>query len=108
MLRFYRDWIAEAPDDLMTIVIHRKAPPLPTSCRQELHGKPVVVVVCCWCGDLEEGERVLRPLKSFGSPVLDVCVPKPFLEHQAMFDPSFPPGWWYYLRPATSPSCRTT
>ena len=29
VLRFYRDWIADAPDDLMTIVIHRKAPPLP-------------------------------------------------------------------------------
>ena len=28
VLRFYRDWIAEAPDELMTIVIHRKAPPL--------------------------------------------------------------------------------
>lgn len=28
MLRFYRDWVAEAPEELMTIVIHRKAPPL--------------------------------------------------------------------------------
>src|SRR3954453_4672715 len=29
VLRFYRDWIAQAPDELMTIVVHRKAPPLP-------------------------------------------------------------------------------
>ena len=29
LLRFYRDWSAEAPDELMTIVIQRKAPPLP-------------------------------------------------------------------------------
>ena len=43
MLRFYRDWIADAPDELMTIVVHRKAPPLPFV-PEELHGKPVVMV----------------------------------------------------------------
>jgi FAD/FMN-containing dehydrogenase len=97
VLRFYRDWVAEAPDELMTIVIHRKAPPLPFV-PPEPHGKPVVTVACCWAGDIEEGERFIRPLKEFGSPVLDACVPKPFLTHQAMFDPSFPAGRWYYFR----------
>jgi FAD/FMN-containing dehydrogenase len=97
VLRFYRDWIAAAPDDLMTIVIHRKAPPLPFI-PPELHGKPVVAVVCCYAGSVEEGEEAVAPLKTFGSPVLDLCEPKPFLEHQAMFDPSFPHGQWYYMR----------
>jgi hypothetical protein len=97
LLRFYRDWIAEAPDDLMTIVVHRKAPPLPFV-PAEMHGKLVVAVICCYAGDIEDGEKVVRPLKEFGSPVLDACVPKPFLEHQAMFDPSYPHGWWYYMR----------
>jgi hypothetical protein len=41
---------------------------------------------------------VLKPLKEFGSPLLDLCVPKPFVEHQAMFDPTFPHGRWYYFR----------
>ncbi len=97
VLRFYREWIADAPDELMTIVVHRKAPPLP-AVPPELHGKPVVAVVCCYAGPVEDGERVVRPLKAFGSPVLDLCAPKPFLAHQAMFDPSFPSGWWYYFR----------
>ena len=97
LLRFYRDWIAHAPDDLMTIVIHRKAPPL-DFVPAELHGELVTAVVCCYSGPVEEGEKVLRPLKAFGSPVLDLCKPKPYLEHQAMFDPSFPHGWWYYMR----------
>ena len=97
LLRFYRDWIAQAPDDLMTIVIHRKAPPL-DFVPAELHGELVTAVVCCYSGPVEEGEKVLRPLKAFGSPVLDLCKPKPYLEHQAMFDPSFPHGWWYYMR----------
>ena len=97
VLRFYRDWVADAPDELMTIVVHRKAPPLPFV-PQELHGKPVVSVICCWAGDVDAGQRFVRPLKEFGSPVLDLCVPKPFLTHQAMFDPSFPPGRWYYFK----------
>ena len=97
VLRFYREWIAEAPDELMTIVVHRKAPPLPFV-PPELHGKLVVAVVCCYAGTVEEGERVVKPLKAFGQPVLDVCQPKPFLAHQAMFDLSFPHGWWYYMR----------
>ena len=97
VLRFYRDWVAEAPDELMTIVIHRKAPPLPIV-PEELHGKPVVMVVCCWAGDLEEGEKFIRPLREFGPPVADVCVPKPYLAHQAMLDPSFVPGRWYYFK----------
>jgi FAD/FMN-containing dehydrogenase len=97
VLRFYRDWIAEAPDELMTIVVHRMAPALPFV-PQELHGKPVVAVTCCYCGPIDEGERVVEPLKRFGSPVLDLCQPKPFVAHQAMFDPSFRHGWWYYMR----------
>jgi FAD/FMN-containing dehydrogenase len=97
VLRFYRDWIAAAPEDLMTIVIHRKAPPLPFI-PSELHGKPVVAVVCCYAGSVEEGKEVVAPLKAFGSPVLDLCEPKPFLEHQSMFDPSYPHGQWYYMR----------
>jgi len=97
VLRFYRDWIAEAPDELMTIVIHRKAPPLPFV-PAELHGELVVAVVCCYAGPIEDGERVVRPLREFGHPVLDLCEPKPYLQHQAMFDPSFPHGRWYYMR----------
>jgi hypothetical protein len=97
VLRFYRDWVANAPDELMTIVVHRKAPPLPFV-PQELHGKPVVMVICCWAGDVDEGEKFIRPLRDFGSPVADLCVPKPYLAHQSMFDPSFVPHRWYYFK----------
>jgi len=81
----------------MTIVLHRKAPPL-DFVPSELHGKLVVAVACCWAGPVDEGMEVVRPLKAFGSPVLDLCEPKPYLTHQAMFDPSFPHGRWYYMR----------
>ena len=97
VLRFYRDWTAEAPDELMTMVVHRRAPAV-SYIPAELRGQPVVAVVSCYAGPVDDGEKVIRPLKAFGSPVLDLCRPKPFVEHQAMFDPSYPPGWWYYMR----------
>jgi hypothetical protein len=92
LLRFYRAWSAEAPDELMTLVVQRKALPLP-SIPRELHGKQLVSVSCCHTGPIEEGERVVRPLRAFGSPVLDLCEPKPYVARQAMFDPAFPHGW---------------
>ncbi len=97
VLRFYRDWITDVPEELTTIVVHRMMPPLPVI-PPDLHGKPVVTVICCYAGPVEEGEKVIRPMKEFGSPILDLCTPKPFTAHQAMFDPSFPQGWWYYFR----------
>lgn len=96
-LRFYRDWISDCPDELMTIVFQRKAPDLP-QVPSDLVGKRLVGIAACYAGPVEDGDRVLRPLKSFGSPVLDRCEPKPFIEHQAMMDASYPHGWWYYVR----------
>jgi FAD/FMN-containing dehydrogenase len=97
VLRFYRDWITDVPDELTTIVVHRKAPPVPFV-PAELHGKLLVSVTVCYAGPIGDGEKVVRPLRQFGSPVLDLCAPKPFLEHQSMFDSSLPPGYWYYFR----------
>jgi FAD/FMN-containing dehydrogenase len=58
VLRFYRDWIATVPDEYMSLVVLRQAPALPIV-PPDLVGKPVVGVVSCWCGDLDEGARVL-------------------------------------------------
>jgi FAD/FMN-containing dehydrogenase len=97
VLRFYRDWVAACPDELMTIVVQRRAPALPVV-PPELVGRRVVGVAVCYAGPVEEGQKVLRPLKEFGSPVLDLCQAKPYLAHQQMLDPGFRHGWWYYVR----------
>jgi hypothetical protein len=97
VLRFYRDWIAGCPDELMTIVVQRLAPALPVV-PPELVGRPVIAVAACYAGDIDDGERVLRPMRGVGSPVLDLFAPKPFLDHQQFFDPSYRHGWWYYFR----------
>jgi FAD binding domain/Berberine and berberine like len=99
VLRFYRKWIEEVPDELTTIVTCRRVLPVPTV-PEELHGRHVVIVGSCYAGPVEEGEKVLKPMREFGSPLLDVCAPRPFVEHQAMLDPAFPHGWSYYIRSA--------
>jgi FAD/FMN-containing dehydrogenase len=97
VLRHYRDLVADAPDELSTIVNLRMAPPLPFI-PEELHGRPVVTVAVCYAGDLERGEAVLAPLRSFGSPLVDAVGPRPYVELQRMFDPSVPHGWHYHWR----------
>lgn len=97
VLRFYRDWITDVPDELSTMLNFRKAPVSPLI-PEDLQGKPIVAVICTYAGSVEEGEAVVRPLKAFGSVVHDLCKPKPFVAHQAMLDPGLPHGWWYYCR----------
>jgi FAD/FMN-containing dehydrogenase len=97
VLRFYREWIKEVPDELTTIVTHRRILPAPTI-PDELHGKHVVVVGTCYAGPVEEGLSVVKPLREFGSPLLDGCSAMAFTKHQSLLDPSFPHHWWYYIR----------
>ncbi len=99
VVRFYRDWADSAPDELTTAVILRRAPAVNLVPRS-LHGQPVVGVVSCWAGPLDQGERVLEPMRRFGSRVVDLCAPRPFVEHQALLDPSFPPGIWVHSKAA--------
>lgn len=97
VLRFYRDWIADCPDELMTIVAMRKLPAIPGA-STDMVGRQVIAVVACYAGPVEDGEKVMKPLKSFGAPVLDACMPKPYVDHQRTFDPSFKHGAWYYVK----------
>jgi FAD/FMN-containing dehydrogenase len=102
LLRFYRGYIADAPDELSTIFNLRRAPSLPLI-PPELHGRPVAMVVVCHAGTLAEGEAVLRPLRAFGSPIVDAIVARPYTELQSMFDATVPHGWHYYWKSSELP-----
>lgn len=97
VLRFYRDWAADSPDELMTIAVQRLAPALPVV-PADLVGRPVIAVAACFAGDVEQGEQVFRPLRAQGTPVLDLIAPKRFIDHQQLFNLSFRHGCWYYVR----------
>jgi len=102
VLRFYRDFIADAPDELTTIFNLRRAPSQPLL-PPEIHGRPVVMVAACDAGPVEDGARVLRPLRTFGSPLIDAIGAKPYTTFQGLFDGAVPHGWHYYWK---SSSCR--
>ena len=55
-------------------------------------GIPAVAVIACYCGDLTEGEKVLRPLGAFGSPMLYEIQRMPFPQMQTLLDAAFPDG----------------
>lgn len=97
ILGFLRDFVAEAPDEVGIMANLRLAPPLPVI-PAELHGKPIVALVPMYTGTIEEGEKVLQPIKQFGTPVLDTVAPKPYVAHQKMFDPAVPHGLHYYWK----------
>jgi FAD/FMN-containing dehydrogenase len=87
----YRRFVAEAPDELTTWVVLRKAPPLPFL-PEDWHGKEVMVMAACYAGDMAAGERAMAPLRSLGEPIVDVVSPHPFVGWQAAFDPLLTPG----------------
>jgi FAD/FMN-containing dehydrogenase len=93
----YREWASDAPADLTTALIVRRAPAVDLIPR-ELHGRHVIGVACCWVGSPEVGKGVLEPMRRFGTPVADLVALRPFVEHQGMLDPSFPHGIWIYSK----------
>jgi len=97
VLRAYRDAVAEAPDELTTILVLRRVPPVPLY-PEEHHGRAVVNVSACYAGDLTEGERVVAPLRRLGTPLYDLLEPRPFVALQGMNDASVPWGLGYYWK----------
>jgi FAD/FMN-containing dehydrogenase len=103
LLRHYRNFIAEASDELATIVVLRHAPPA-APMPPAIHGRPVCLIVVCWTGDHEEGERALAPLRNFERPLFDGVAVRPYLELQSAFDAGAPHGWHSYWKSCELPS----
>lgn len=98
VLRYYRDFCAQAPDELTVWAVLRKAPPLPFL-PEEVHGTEVVVLAAMYAGsDMAEGEKVLAPLRAYGNPIADVIGPHTFVGFQAAFDPLLTPGFRNYWK----------
>jgi FAD/FMN-containing dehydrogenase len=78
-------------------------PPTLPSLPEEVHGRPVVMVGACYAGSPNEGAEVVRPLKQFGRPIVDLLEPKPYTALQSMFDPLVPHGWHRYWKSVELP-----
>jgi FAD/FMN-containing dehydrogenase len=88
VFRNYRSFMATAPEELTAYAGLISTP----------DGTPAVAVVVCYCGDLAEGERVIRPLRGFGSPFVDAVQPLALPAMQKLFDDSFPDGTYNYWK----------
>ena len=86
VLRKYREFMAQAPDELLVWCVLRKAPPLPFL-PQEAHGKDVIVLAFCYAGDPAEGEKLVAPLHKLGAPVGAHVGAQPYTAWQQAFDP---------------------
>jgi FAD/FMN-containing dehydrogenase len=82
VIRHFRDYMQSAPDELTCYAALLHGP----------DGTPLVGLIPCYCGEIAEGERVLKPLRAFGTPVVDAIQPLPFPAMQALLAPSFPDG----------------
>jgi FAD/FMN-containing dehydrogenase len=97
VLRFYRDFVADAPDELGTIIRLGTIPPLP-GVGDELHYRPAIAVASCYAGPLEDGERAVGALRRFGTPLVDLVGPTLYVDHQTGIDDTVPHGWHYYWK----------
>jgi hypothetical protein len=61
-------------------------------------GTPVAGVVVCYNGSISEGERVLKPLRAFRSPLVDQISPMPYTGAQQLVDAFYPPGIQEYCK----------
>lgn len=92
-LRFYRDLMATAPDELIVYALFLTSP----------DGTPLFALAVCYVGPVETGEPALRPVRSFGRPVADSVRPMSYLEIQTMFDGGFPAGRLNYWKSSVLP-----
>ena len=97
LLRFYRDFAADAPDELGSVVRLGTVPPLQVI-PEDLHRRPAIAVICCYTGAVEEGERAVRPLRRFGRPLVDLLEPSSYAAFQCGFDDTVLHGWHYYWK----------
>jgi FAD/FMN-containing dehydrogenase len=95
VLRHCRDFMDEAPEELVVFETLMTAPPEPPF-PAELQGRPALGLGIAYAGDLEEGARVLRPLREYGPPALDLLGPMSHPALQEMLDPTAPHGMRNY------------
>ena len=97
VLEMYRTLAEQSPPELTLVTMIRPAPPAPWL-PKEWHGQPIVAVLACYSGKLEDGERIVAPIKSFGKPLGDVIVRRPYAQMQTLLDAAQPKGRRYYWK----------
>jgi hypothetical protein len=88
-LQFYRDYTEAAPDEVSSFAILGTIP-MTESYSEEVRNQPYVLLAALYAGSVEEGKRVLQPLREFDTPLLDFSAPMPYVQVQALLDEDYP------------------
>jgi FAD/FMN-containing dehydrogenase len=91
VLRFYREYTSQAPDELTASACLMTTP----------DGVPAVAITLCYCGPPQEGERAVSPVRTFGSPLVDLIRPQSYLKLITRADAGAPAGRHYFERALT-------
>lgn len=86
--RFFDEFSRACPDELSTFLAGAPAP----------DGTPCVGIGLCYCGAIEDGEKLLKPVRKFGPPMVDMVATRSYVEMQSLFDEAFTPGRFYYWK----------
>jgi hypothetical protein len=97
VLDLFMDLAEKSPPELTLVTLMRPAPPAPWL-PAEIHGKPIVAILACHSGRMEEAEKAVAPIKAFGNPVGDTLVRRPYVQLQSMLDATQPKGRRYYWK----------
>ena len=97
VLRWYRDFIGTAPEELNGWFAFITVPPVDLF-PEDLHLRKMAAVLWCYSGPADGAERVLAPIRSFGPPALDGVQAMPFPAIQSAFDALYPAGMQWHWR----------
>jgi FAD/FMN-containing dehydrogenase len=88
VIRFYREFTTSAPDALTVFCAMLQTP----------DGVPVVGLAVCYNGPVNEGERAIKAIRDFGTPIAGELGPMPYTALQSMLDAGFPSGLQVHWR----------
>jgi FAD/FMN-containing dehydrogenase len=97
VMKAYREFIAQAPEDVSGFLALMNIPPVPLF-PEHLHNEKVCAVIWCSTAAPEKAEKATKPMRSVGKPLLDHVGSTPFPVLQSLFDPLLPPGLQMYWR----------
>ena len=97
VLRFYREYIKDAPEEMGCFPAFQIAPPLPFI-PEKRHGDTFIAMVACWAGPLDKGEKALKPFHDLAQVVAEFVGPMPYPALNSAFDALVPPGLQHYWK----------
>jgi FAD/FMN-containing dehydrogenase len=97
VLGFFREYIADAPEEMGAFPAFQIAPPLPFI-PEDRHGDTFVAMVACWSGAIEQGEAALKPFHDVAPVVAEFVGPMPYPALNSAFDGLVPPGLQHYWK----------